>query len=147
MGAKLTLYDDQLSERLAVVAAGVDGVLRRGVYEGAKVAADAVDKAIDTIPASTNVTKGLTGAQRKGLHEGLGIARMRSEGGKVHTRTGFSGYNAVGQPNVMLARSWEGGSSINEPTHFASRAIRNSKDRAVEAMREAVEGGLEELAR
>jgi HK97 gp10 family phage protein len=124
------------------------GIIKHAVYVGARVIADEVDKSIDTIPTNRHAfirgsgqIVGLSAWQKEGLHKGLGLAKMREEGGYVNTKLGFDGYNKEvtsyfpnGQPNAMIARSVESGTSRRPATHFVAKAVRNAKKRCEEAM-------------
>jgi len=151
--ARLTIKDfSDFEQRIAKLEGSVVGVCKMGVYDGAAKVADALADAVGGL--GTDIAAGgVTDAQRAGLIEGLGVAKMRDDGGRVTTSVSFSGYNSQatsgypkGQPNVMIARSLEGGSSVNRPTRFASRAVRRARAGAEAAMKETVERRIAQLA-
>lgn len=135
------------------------GLIKRAVWEGAHVLADAIDSAIDGIP--TNSGKfipgdaqivGLSAEQKAGLHEGLGVAKMQNESGYINTRVGFDGYNSVktrqhpgGQPNALIARSVESGTSRRPKTRFVSKAVKAAKERAEKAMADRLDEDIKNL--
>lgn len=120
-----------------------DSICKHAVYEGAKVVANAIKQSIDALPVQAPPAKqsyfylsqesrdageklhGISEAQKKGLQEGFGITNMRYENGAWNVKIGFEDYNEVqtktypnGQPNALIARSVESGSSVREKTPF-----------------------------
>ena len=81
----------------------------------------------------------------------MGIAKMkRKEGGVFDVKLGFDGYNEVktkkypnGQPNAMIARSINSGSSYMRRQPFMDMTIRVSKDRAEAAIEKKFNEELE----
>ena len=156
--------------KLELLHKNTDGICKHAVYEGAKVAADAIDAAVDdiTIHNLPNGAKyyylsendidngvmldGLTKEQAQGLHDGLGIAAMKKEDGSWNTKIGFDGYNGVktktypnGEPNALIARSVESGSSIRNKTPFIAPAVRKIRRKAEKAMDMAIEESVAAL--
>lgn len=115
----------------------------RAVYEGAKIVTDAVRSGIQGLPvqdtdyrgkARPGMVRGVTATQKQGLLDGLGIATMRCEGSFWNVKTGMDGYNSNrtrkypnGQPNAMIARSIESGTSFRQKTPFIAPAVRKTK--------------------
>lgn len=120
----------------------------------AKVVADEVKANLIALPSVPD-TEGLkafasepqqkipiTKAQKWGLVHSFGIASLRNEGGFIHVKIGFDGYNEVqtktfpnGQPNALIARSIESGSSTREKTPFLRPALAAARKQAIEAAR------------
>ena len=134
---------DNYIRRLQDLQLNTETTLGRAVYEGAKVITDAVAANIDALPVGTwkanQRQNGPTKAQKQGLKAGLGISRMRNDGGFVNVKIGMDGYNAVktkkypkGQPNAMIARTVENGGTWMAKHPFISRAV-NSKRATAEA--------------
>ena len=147
--AKLTLHGwDKLEKGLQRMSSQktVDGIAKRAIYVGAEVMADALGAAVDNVPKSNNWAKGLGPKQADGLKAGVGVSTMKNNGGVISNAVGFSGYNEYGQPNVMLARAWEGGSSINPATHAFSSAIRQARGNAESAMAEQANEDFQNVA-
>lgn len=147
-----------------------DGICKHAVHEGARVAGDAIDAAIDDItvhslPSGAKyyylseqdkdngvMLDGLTKEQADGLHEGLGVAEMQYSDNAWNTKIGFAGYNDVhtktypkGQPNALIARSVESGSSIRNKTPFIAPAVRKIRKSAEKAMEIAIEKSIAAL--
>lgn len=136
-------------------------MIGRALYEGGKVVADEFRSEIEALPVvapnvrgtSEHKLTGITSEQKRGLLQGLGIAKMRSRDGVHDIKIGFDGYNSVrtkkypsGQPNAMIARSVNTGSSFRAATHFADRAARNSKARAEKAMQQQFDKDLKKIS-
>lgn len=123
-----------------------DGYIKRAVYDGAAVVLKAVANAIQNLPTEEyHYTKGrisaITPQQKQGLLEGLGAAKMKNENGYINTKLGFDGYNSVktkkypkGQPNALIARSVESGTSQRPKTRFINNAVNAAKAQAEQAM-------------
>lgn len=136
-------------------------MIGRALYEGGKVVADEFRREVEALPVvapnvrgtSERKLTGITSEQKRGLLQGLGIAKMRSRDGVHDIKIGFDGYNSVrtqkypgGQPNAMIARSVNTGSSFRAATHFADRAARNSKARAEKAMQQQFDKDLKKIS-
>lgn len=125
------------------------------VYEMAKVVADNIRENIQSLPTVSNraniatYRKGysrLSDEEKQGLLDGFGISPMQNDNGYVHVKLGFDGYNDVktkkypkGQPNALIARVTESGSSYRQKTPFIRPAVEKSKNTALEAARVAID--------
>ena len=122
-------------------------IIQKCLYEGAAVMADAIKSAIGSIPTRSNkefgsednMLSGITAAQKAGLQESFGISPMSDRNNQQSVKLGFDGYNSVrtkkypsGQPNQLIARAIESGTSWLQPCHFMSKA-QNANKGAVEA--------------
>lgn len=135
-----------------------DKVCGKAVYAGTKVVADAVKSAILSIPTdeawgtSSNPTSGPQMRQKQGLYHSLGIAKMRNDNGFLNVKIGFAGYNEIktrrwpqGQPNAMVARSIERGTSFMRATPFVKKTVAAAKSGALETMKKSVDESIEDL--
>lgn len=134
-----------------------EGYIKRAVYVGAGVVAKAVGSAIDALPEAREgyvpgdaPIRGITAAQKAGLKEGLGIAKMRNDAGYINTKIGFDGYNSVrtkkypnGQPNALIARAVESGTSRRPKTQFITKAVRSVRDQAERYMADQFDKDLQ----
>lgn len=135
-----------------------DDILGSAIYEGAKVVADNVKAAINELPTVDDDTygtdskpiKGLRNYQKQGLIDGMGIASMRNDNGLLNVKIGFDGYNGhatktwpQGEPNVVIARSLESGTSWREKHPFVTNAVSNCRDKAEKAMEDKLNEELE----
>lgn len=136
-----------------------DQVCGRAIYAGAAVAADAVRDEIKSLPTDNRFVKGgdkLTGPgerQKQGLLDSLGVTPMSDDGkGFLNVKIGFDGYNKIktkrwpkGQPNQMVARAIERGTSFMMQNPFMKRAVSKSKKRALAAMEKTASREIEKI--
>lgn len=138
-------------EYLQKINAATDEVIGEAVYEMAKVVADSVRASIQALPTVSNEAniatykKGysrLSDKEKQGLLDGFGISPLQEDSGFVNVKLGFDGYNGVktkkypqGQPNALIARVTESGSSYREKTPFMRPAVNASKKQAEAAGR------------
>lgn len=139
------------------------GIMKVAVYEGADEVADAVREATENLPTvktSEAVSDwrqqvpvdGLTKKQKDGLLDGLYLLRMVEEDDGVYTKIGFNGYNKIrtkqypnGQPNAMIARAVESGSSARRKTPFVRPAVNRVKERAIQRMADKLDETINNL--
>ena len=132
----------------------VEDICKRGVFDAAGIVADATRAAIGSLPTGNDTMHQVRADQKRGLLEGLGIPKIANEGGVINTHVGMDGYNQHrtegypnGQPNMMIARAVESGTSYGFPAmHPFSRAYRTAKAQAEKAMKETVEKEIEDRA-
>lgn len=140
---------DSYISYLQKIDAVTDEVIGEAVYEMAKVVADSVRSGIQALPTVSNraniatYKKGysrLSDEEKQGLLDGFGVSPMQDDGGYINVKLGFDGYNSVktkkypqGQPNALIARVTESGSSYREKTPFIRPAVNASKKQAEQA--------------
>lgn len=129
------------------------------IKKGGGVVADAVRAEINALPINTGakkrggeMIKGVTTLQKAGLQDSLGVAPPRDDGDFRNVKVGFDGYNQSrtkaypnGQPNVVIARSVEHGTSFRSPNPFMSRAVRKSKEKATKTMSDEIDQIIGEM--
>lgn len=128
----------------------------KAIYQGAAVIADAVRQNIEALPIDDRIVRpgqmlnGITQEQKEGLLAGFGIARLQDDGGYLNVKLGFDGYNELstkkypmGQPNSMIARSVNSGTSFRQRIPFVDNAVRAKKDEAEKKMKETFDDVLE----
>lgn len=137
-------------------------ICQKAAAKGAAVIADACKAEINGLETRPEVyaiaayKKGekatLTPRQKEGLQESMGLAPMRNDGGFINTKLGFDGYNKVvtkkypkGQPNALIARSLESGSSVFNKNPFVRRAETSSKNKAEKAIERALDAEIKKL--
>lgn len=120
-------------------------IVGKAIYKGAAVVADAVKTNIKALPSSA-----CTNLEKAGLIDSMGIAKMQDEGGYYNVKIGFDGYNSIktkkfpnGQPNSMIARSIEAGTTRRQKHPFVAPAVRSTKDAAEKAMAEEIEKSIQ----
>lgn len=118
----------ELQKMLEQAGTNTPGAMKRAVYAGAKEVADAVRSSVQSA-----VSAEATGD----LAQSLAVSRMKADGSNVSTSIGFSGYDRKGVPNPTKAAVLESGRSDQpgrKKTHFFSRAVRASKEAALQSM-------------
>ena len=129
------LYDD------------TDEIIGAAIYQGAAVVMKSVVASIGSIQTdnhfgtSENPCIGPSTYQVVGLLKSVGIAKMRKDGTFWNVKIGFDGYNGMktkrwpqGQPNAMVARSVESGTSFMQKQPFMRRAENSSRVRCEQTM-------------
>ena len=119
----------------------------QAIYQGAKEIADEVKRNIEALPIDQRKLKpgqvlhGVTASQKQGLRDGFGIARIQNDSGYVHVKLGFAGYNSTitdkypnGQPNSMIARSLQSGTSFRDRIPFVDNAVSAKKSACEQKM-------------
>ena len=136
-----------------------DNVCGTAIYGAADIVADEIRSQLQKVPtdeswgSSGDPTDGPRKAQKKGLYDSLGIASMQDDGsGFLNVKIGFDGYNELksarwpkGQPNQMVARSVERGTSYMKSHNFVKKAMSKSRKRALDYMKESVDKSIEEI--
>ena len=152
---------EEYAQYLQRIGANTPEICGKAVYAMADVVADQVRENITKLPTVTeakalgayraNETTDLTKAQKKGLEDGFGISPMQNDNGYYNVKLGFDGYNKVktrkypqGQPNAMIARAVESGSSVRKKNPFIRRAVNDTQKQAVEKGKQVAD---EEIAK
>lgn len=78
--------------------------------------------------------------------DGLGISQMETSEGTVNVKISFDGYNAMktkkypkGQPNILIARAIESGTSFRQKYPFVRKAVNASRKKAQETMQKVID--------
>lgn len=138
---------DNYIRQLGDLEFGAEEMAKEAVYEGAKIVTDAVRASIEALPVGPPREGKVTALQKQGLLDGLGIAGFRKDGSFINVKVGEDGYNGErsrkyprGQPNALIARSLESGSSFAPKRPFIAPAVSQTR-RAAE---KAIENKLDE---
>lgn len=122
-------------------------ICKRSAYEGARIVADKCRAGIEGLPVRSyskrsGMVSGVTASQKEGLLAGLGIAHFRNDGGFINVKIGMDGYNSTrtnqfpnGQPNALIIRSLESGTSFrarNPVITRATNAARGASEAAIQ---------------
>ena len=139
-------------------------IIQKSVVEGSKPIADQCKANLNALASKENkyalgaYKKGekapLTNEQKEGLIESMGLAPMQNDKGYINTKLGFDGYNKTitkrwpkGQPNAMIARSLESGSSAIEKQPFIRPAIAAKKKEAEKNISDYLDKEIEKIMR
>lgn len=161
--AKMTVFGlDEFSAQLQRIGNGSVDAAKRSIYDGAAILADALKDAIEKLPAISDSEAmrryfkkepgQISERQKQGLINGMGIAPMQEKGGVIDTHIGFDGYNEVvtkrypkGQPNILVARVVESGSSYMKKTPIIRNTVQSAKAKAERAMKDTFEKEIDKL--
>lgn len=143
---------DKLVSQYQKLANDTERIIGAAIYQGAGVVMKNVVGVVEGLGTDNrfgtpeNPTTGPSTIQKIGLQRSLGIAKMRNDGGFYNVKIGFDGYNAVktktwpnGQPNSMVARSIESGTSWMSKQPFMRKAEQASKAPCEAVMSEVVD--------
>lgn len=118
-----------------------EDIVASSIYEGAKVVADAVRTQMNGIrldgPSEYETRRRMV--QIRGLKESMGISPMRNDNGFINVKIGFDDYNELGQPNAMVARIFESGTSFSSKQPFVKRAVSRARKMAEETMKATID--------
>ena len=116
----------------------------------ANIVADAIKANIKEMPVDdtrhAEKLNGIRSVQKEGLLYSFGIARLKDDNGFYNVKVGFDGYNKLktkkypqGQPNAMIARTFESGNSFTKKQPFIAPAVRATKDIAEAKMAQVID--------
>lgn len=154
--AKLKLRGlEEYEKKLLELRNMTKDVIGEAVFEGAAVVADEVRRNIQALPVDDRFVNGagtlygVSEAQKQGLLDGFGIAPLQDENGYLHVKLGFSGYNSVrtknypnGQPNAVIARSVNSGTSFRQRIPFVDTAVASARSQAEDKMKQKLDDAI-----
>ena len=146
---------------LSRLEGATDDMIGRAVYAGAGIVADAVKQGIQSLPIVTGygtesnpLPGGVTSAQKAGLIDGFGISKLRDDNGYLNVKLGFDGYNRTrtekypqGQPNQLVARGVESGTSWKQKKPFIRPAVTRSRKAAETEMKRVIDEEIEKIVK
>ena len=153
---------EHYASRILKLGEATAEIMGKTIYEMAAIVADKISENIDAMPyisdaeglkryANGEKAK-LTYSEKKGLQESFGVSRLDDDGGFKNVKLGFDGYNDVktkkypdGQPNVMIARSIESGSSIRDKHPFVRPAVNAAKKECLKKAEEVVNEEIQKI--
>lgn len=127
---------EEYEQKLSLLGQDTEKICGAAIYEGASIVADEIKAGIRSLPRQTGVTQ-------KGLEEGFGISKLREDNGFYNVKLGFEGYNANGEPNVMMARIMESGTSKVPKHPFVRPAVNRAKAAAQDKMAAVLDEEIE----
>ena len=159
---KITIYGLKNYEDTLKKLENLEKIAGKAIYEGANIVTNKVRENIRALPSVPDIDgikawkagapAPITVKEKLGLLESLGIATMQYNGGVYDVKVYFDGYNDVktktypnGQPNALIARSIESGSSISPAHPFMRPAANAVRKQAQKKMGEVVEEEIEKL--
>lgn len=134
-----------------------DDLCKAALSAGCAVIGNAQKAAIEGIPTDSRkyvkgMRNGIRPEAKKALIDSYGIAPVKTKNFTYDRKTGFDGYNSIktdrwpkGQPNAMVARSVETGTSFLKPYRFMDKAAKAAQAEAEAAMQEALDKKASEI--
>lgn len=140
--AKVSIYGiEETAAMLKELQKQSEPIIKAGIYDGARVMADAVKSQIVGIrtegPSFYETRR--REIQKEGLRESMGITSMRNDKGFLNVKIGFDDYNELGQPNAMVARIFESGTSFSSKQPFVKRAVSRARKMTEETMKATID--------
>ena len=134
-------------------------MIGEAIHDGAGIIADAVKANIQSLPIDDRryvkdgeMLTGITQQQKAGLVDGFGIAPLQDDNGYLNVKLGFSGYNSMvtqafpsGQPNSMIARSVNSGTSFRQRIPFVDNAVSAKKSACEQKMKDKFDEAVEKV--
>lgn len=149
---------DELVAQYKKLEQNTEPIIGKAIYNGAGVVMNACVSAVEGLSTDNHFgtaqdpVTGPTTIQKMGLRHALGIAKMRNDGGFYNVKIGFDGYNNVktkrwpqGQPNAMVARSIESGTSWMQKQPFMRKAEQSSRSKCEKVMSETVDKEIQRI--
>ena len=147
---------DKYLDQLRKLEKGTDAVCKTAIYAGAGVLADGIKDAIKNLDRVTDAdakaawNEGkpakISVQQKIGLVQSMGVTPIRDKFGNYSAKIGFDGYNDVkterwpkGQPNALIARACESGTSAMLKQPFIRPTEKRLKNAVYQAMDEAAD--------
>lgn len=125
------------------------------IHDAADVVADAIREEMEALPTDYGrggfmyTLQGPNKVQKHHLLQSFGIAPLRDDNGFINVKLGWTGYNPIrtkrwprGQPNAMVARSVERGTSFMSANPFVKKAISKARKKSIAVMRARVDERL-----
>lgn len=148
---------DEYSKRLEILWKNQKKIIENAVYSGAEVVADEIKKGLKSLPVEEgigteeNPLNGIGRRQKADLIDGFGLSPMEDKDGFINTKAGFDGYGSIktktypqGQPNVLLMRSIESGTSFRRAHPVIRPAVSRARNKSVEAMQKKIDEEIEQ---
>lgn len=143
-------------EKIQRLGLNTEEIAGKAIYEAAGILANEAKSGIDSLDIgdTTDYETERREKQKDGLKDGFGIATMRNDSGFINVLVGFGGYNSVktpmfknGQPNQMVARIFNSGTSHNRKQPFFDSAVKSSRGRIKSKLKEVFESEMERTMR
>lgn len=140
----------------------LDGIIGRSIYPGAEIMGDAIKAATAGIPVDDTLfrfsaqygrlRRGITSRQKKALIDSMGIAEIKKNWFGYNVKIGWDGYNDIvterwenGQPNAMIARSLNSGTSFLQKYPFVDVTVNAYANPTVQAIKEQFDKELDKI--
>ena len=153
---------EEYALKLSKLGKNSEAVAGKAIYEAAGIVADAVKVNLKALPAVNDVENikayragrksQLSIKQKEGLVQAFGITKISNDKGYYNVKLGFDGYNGIktkkypkGQPNQLVARVVESGSTYMDKTPFVRPALNASRAEALQKMQEVIDQEMNKI--
>lgn len=154
---KMKIYGlDKYAKILDEMSSQTVQVVGEGIYEGANILANTIRQGIQSIRTEgpSDWERERREEQKQGLANSFGIAPLQDDNGFYNVKLGFEGYNNIktpsypnGQPNVLIARMYNSGTSVLSKQSFFDRSVRSARNRAKKKVIETIEQKFENITK
>jgi len=157
MGIKIR-GDAELTAKLSLLTRQRPEAVKRALFEGAGVMANAMKAAVESLPVDNRMPAKdrplnvISSRDKADVAAGVGIAHFQDDGDAVDTLVGFKGYVSRteknypnGVPIPLIVRSIENGSSVRAEHPFVGKATRGARSAAVAAIRAKADEEIEKI--
>lgn len=151
---------DELVSQYEKLANDSQKIMGEAIYYGADVVMKHIRSAVQGIATDNhfgtaeNPCIGPSTYAKEGLIQSLGITPARYDGSFYNVKIGFDGYNGIktktwpsGQPNSMIARSVESGTSWMQKQPFMRQAEQSARGPCEKVMAEVVDKAIEKIVK
>lgn len=153
---------EDYASRIERIGSRSGEICGKAVYEMASIVADKIRSNLEAIHADPDTEglaawkekrkAGLTYSEKQGLLDGLGISKLEDDNGYLNVKIGFDGYNRIktrkypnGQPNVLIARSLESGSTVRDKHPFVRTAVNAARAEALKACEKIIDEEMQKI--
>lgn len=152
---------DEYAKKLSRVMEKSPDTAKKAIYSAASVMADEIRRGIQALPEIPNnkmgspkeLLDGITKAQKQGLLDGFGFTPvMEDKKGFLNVQLGYEGYNSVrtkrypnGQPNLLIARSVESGTTFRKKHPFVRPAVAKTKGAAEKELEKVIDQEIQKI--
>lgn len=142
---------DDLITAYKQMGVDADEMIRRAVWEGAKVVADGIKSELQSLPVDNTFDResprsSVNSIQKQGLIDGMGISKMSDDEGFINVKVGVRGRNKLktktnpsGQLNSQVARALEHGTSYMQKNPVFSKTAKALKKACEQAMQDSLD--------
>lgn len=161
--ARIRMYGtEEYALKLSKLSVNSQAVAEKAIQEAAGIITNQVRANIQALPAVKDIENikaykegrksHLSIKQKQGLLESLGITPVELDNGFYNAKIGFDGYNSIrtkkypkGQPNQLIARVVESGSTYMDKTPFMRKALTATRGKAMQRMQEIIDNEFEKI--
>lgn len=148
--------DEYLAKVAKLARDSKDTICGSAIYGAADIVTDEIRRQLDKLPTDerygteSEPTEGPRIGQVKALKATLGIAEMQETGtGYLNVKVGWDGYNHIktnrwpgGEPNQMVARSIERGTSFMKENAFVKKAVAKTRKQSIAFMKQTIDANI-----